>query len=119
MAAGFAVHVPHYVAQNNYPVAAEALLRCRDRLTGLVLPSEQLADAGRQVRVLLDEQAAADSDISEMVTPSSTSTTPSSGPRVGRCWPPTPGRCPPATSWAPSWSVSWPTRTSAAVEATL
>jgi predicted ATP-grasp superfamily ATP-dependent carboligase len=66
-AAGFAVHVPHYVAQNNYPVAAEALLAAVTRLTGLSLPTEQLADQGRQVRVLLDEQAAADSEITEMV----------------------------------------------------
>jgi predicted ATP-grasp superfamily ATP-dependent carboligase len=66
-AAGFAVHVPHYVAQNNYPVAAEALLSAVTRLTGLALPTEQLADQGRQVRVLLDEQAAADSEITEMV----------------------------------------------------
>ena len=67
VAAGFAVHVPHYVSQNNYPAAAEALLTAVTRLTGLTLPTEQLADAGRQVRVLLDEQAAADAEISEMV----------------------------------------------------
>jgi predicted ATP-grasp superfamily ATP-dependent carboligase len=65
--AGFAVHVPHYVAQNNYPLAAEALLSAVSRLTGLSVPTDELAEAGRQVRVLLDEQTAADDDITQMV----------------------------------------------------
>jgi hypothetical protein len=59
-AAGFAVHVPHYLSQANFPDAAGALLQEVSQLTGLSLPSQQLLAVGEQVRaaieVQLDEQ---------------------------------------------------------------
>src|SRR5207248_11089179 len=41
-AVGFAVHVPHYLAQAAYPAAAVALLESVTRATGLSLPDEAL-----------------------------------------------------------------------------
>src|SRR5262249_45796737 len=47
-AGGFAVHVPHYLAQAAYPTAAIALLECVVRATGLALPDEALRDAAQR-----------------------------------------------------------------------
>jgi hypothetical protein len=45
---GFAVHVPHYLAQAAYPPAAEALIGSLSRATGLDLPVGSLPDASRE-----------------------------------------------------------------------
>ena len=42
-AMGFAVHVPHYLAQTEYPAAAEVLLTSVSRSTGLLLPADGAA----------------------------------------------------------------------------
>ena len=42
-ALGFAVHVPHYLAQTEYPAAAEVLLTSVSRSTGLLLPDRGAA----------------------------------------------------------------------------
>ncbi len=55
-ALGFAAHVPHYVAQAEYPAAAEALLSAVSRSTGLLLPVETLRTAAEAVRVEIDRQ---------------------------------------------------------------
>ncbi|MEU8069866.1 MULTISPECIES: PAC2 family protein [unclassified Micromonospora] len=55
-ALGFAAHVPHYVAQAEYPAAAEALLSAVSRSTGLLLPVEDLRTAAEAVRVEIDRQ---------------------------------------------------------------
>ena len=55
-ALGFAAHVPHYVAQTEYPAAAEALLSAVSRSTGLLLPVEDLRTAAEAVRVEIDRQ---------------------------------------------------------------
>ncbi len=57
-AMGFAVHVPHYVAQSEYPAAAELLLTSVSRATGLLLPTEGLRTAAETVRVDIDRQVA-------------------------------------------------------------
>lgn len=56
-AIGFAVHVPHYLAQSAYPAAAVAALEAIVSATGLVLPADRLRDAA----------AATDADIAEQV----------------------------------------------------
>ena len=43
-AMGFAVHVPHYLAQTEFPQAAEQLLTSLSRTTGLLLPTDDAAD---------------------------------------------------------------------------
>jgi predicted ATP-grasp superfamily ATP-dependent carboligase len=57
-ALGFAVHVPHYVAQTEYPAAAELLLSSVSRATGLMLPTEALRSAAESVRADIDRQVA-------------------------------------------------------------
>jgi predicted ATP-grasp superfamily ATP-dependent carboligase len=56
-AVGFAVHVPHYLAQSAYPAAAVAALEAIVSATGLALPVDRLRDAA----------AATDADIAEQV----------------------------------------------------
>jgi hypothetical protein len=66
-AMGFAVHVPHYLAQAAYPPAAEALLRAVARASGLALPLGNLEDTAREARrsvATLVEQSA---ELAEMV----------------------------------------------------
>lgn len=57
-AMGFAVHVPHYLAQAEYPAAAERLLTAVSRATGLMLPTEKLREAADAARVDIDQQVA-------------------------------------------------------------
>ncbi|TWH69332.1 PAC2 family protein [Micromonospora olivasterospora] len=57
-ALGFAAHVPHYVAQTEYPAAAEVLLASVSRSTGLLLPRDGLRSAAEVVRVEIDRQVA-------------------------------------------------------------
>lgn len=55
-AAGFAAHVPHYLAQTEYPAAAEQLLNCVSRSTGLMLPTAGLRRSADAVRIEVDKQ---------------------------------------------------------------
>lgn len=57
-AMGFAVHVPHYLAQTPYPTAAEALLAAVSRATGLLLPTDALRSAAEAVDADIDQQIA-------------------------------------------------------------
>ncbi|TDC69787.1 PAC2 family protein [Micromonospora sp. KC606] len=66
-AAGFAAHVPHYVAQTEYPAAAEALLSSVSRTTGLLLPSDSLRAAAEVVRVEIDRQVAQTDEAAALV----------------------------------------------------
>lgn len=66
-ALGFAVHVPHYLAETAFPAAAEELLTRLSRATGLLLPTGELHQAASQVRGEIDKQVAAADDASTMV----------------------------------------------------
>ena len=57
-AMGFAVHVPHYLAQSEYPAAAERLLTAVSKATGLLLPTEDLRQAAEAARLEIDQQIA-------------------------------------------------------------
>jgi predicted ATP-grasp superfamily ATP-dependent carboligase len=57
-AMGFAVHVPHYLAQSEYPAAAERLLTAVSKATGLLIPTEALREAAERTRAEVDEQVA-------------------------------------------------------------
>jgi predicted ATP-grasp superfamily ATP-dependent carboligase len=57
-AMGFAVHVPHYLAQTDYPAAAERLLTAVSKATGLLLPTEELRAAAEVARAEIDQQIA-------------------------------------------------------------
>ncbi|MET8092716.1 PAC2 family protein [Micromonospora sp. NPDC005220] len=66
-ALGFAAHVPHYVAQTEYPAAAEVLLTSVSRSTGLLLPGDGLRSAAEMVRVEIDRQVAQTEDAAALV----------------------------------------------------
>ncbi|MEV0155951.1 PAC2 family protein [Micromonospora sp. NPDC050686] len=66
-ALGFAAHVPHYVAQAEYPAASEMLLSSVSRSTGLLLPHDGLRAAAEVVRVEIDRQVAQTEDAAQLV----------------------------------------------------
>jgi hypothetical protein len=66
-AMGFAVHVPHYVAQTGYPAAAELLLASVSRASGLLLPTGSLRSAAELVRSDIDRQIAETDDAAALV----------------------------------------------------
>jgi hypothetical protein len=66
-AVGFAVHVPQYVAQMDYPQAAEVLLDNVAAITGLVLPAGALREAAAAVREDIDSQVAQSEEVMAVV----------------------------------------------------
>jgi predicted ATP-grasp superfamily ATP-dependent carboligase len=66
-ALGFAVHVPHYLAQAAYPMAAVALLEAVARGTGLSLPDEALREAAQRTDEEIARQVEASEEITELV----------------------------------------------------
>ena len=66
-AMGFAVHVPHYLAQTDYPEAAETLLGSVTRATGLRLPTDELRSAAASVRIEVDQQVAQSDEVAAVV----------------------------------------------------
>jgi len=66
-AIGFAVQVPHYLAQAAYPAAAVTLLECVSRATGLSLPDEALRDAARRTDEEIARQVEGSEEIAELV----------------------------------------------------
>ncbi|MDT4987554.1 MAG: hypothetical protein QOI74_1648 [Micromonosporaceae bacterium] len=66
-AMGFAVHVPHYLAQTAYPVAAQELLASVSRATGLMLSTADLRSAAEIVRADVDKQIAENADAVALV----------------------------------------------------
>jgi len=66
-AMGFAAHVPHYLAQAEYPAAAEQLLTSVSKSTGLLLPTEGLRQASETVRADIDQQIAQTAEAAELV----------------------------------------------------
>ena len=66
-AMGFAVHVPHYLAQTDYPAAAQTLLDAVSRSTGLSLVTEELRAAADRVRADVDEQVQRSEEIASVV----------------------------------------------------
>jgi predicted ATP-grasp superfamily ATP-dependent carboligase len=66
-AVGFAVHVPHYLAQAAYPAAAVTLLESVTRATGLSLPDEALREAAHRTDEEIGRQVEASDEITELV----------------------------------------------------
>ena len=66
-AVGFAVHVPHYLAQAAYPAAAPALLDSVTRASGLQLPDGALRAASRETDEEIARQVAGSEEIMEVV----------------------------------------------------
>ncbi|MGH3276489.1 MAG: proteasome assembly chaperone family protein [Streptosporangiaceae bacterium] len=66
-AVGFAVHVPHYLAQAAYPAAAVTLLESVQRTTGLVLPGDSLREAARRTDLEISRQVEGSAEVAEVV----------------------------------------------------
>jgi predicted ATP-grasp superfamily ATP-dependent carboligase len=66
-AVGFAVHVPHYLAQAAYPAAAVTLLESVQRATGLSLPAEALREAAHRTDLEIARQVEGSEEVSEVV----------------------------------------------------
>lgn len=66
-AIGFTAHVPHYLAQAEYPAAAIALLGSVTAATGLAFRTAELEEAAGQARKQIDEQVVASEEIAEAV----------------------------------------------------
>lgn len=64
---GFAVHVPHYLAQAAYPPASLALARAIEGATGLSLADERLEDAAREATAAIDGLVAQSDELRELV----------------------------------------------------
>jgi hypothetical protein len=64
---GFTVHVPHYLAQTDYPAAAESLLSHVAKSGALQLPLSALADAAIEVATKVNEQVEASSEVAQVV----------------------------------------------------
>jgi proteasome assembly chaperone (PAC2) family protein len=67
-ALGFTVHVPHYLAQTDYPPAAEALLAEVARAAGLQIPLNALGEASAEVHTKIAEQVEASTEVAQVVT---------------------------------------------------
>ncbi|OBG40195.1 proteasome assembly chaperone family protein [Mycolicibacter heraklionensis] len=65
---GFTVHVPHYVAQTDYPEAAEALLKQAAQTGALELPLSDLHDSAAEIRAKIDQQVEASAEVAQVVT---------------------------------------------------
>jgi predicted ATP-grasp superfamily ATP-dependent carboligase len=66
-AAGFAVAVPHYLAEAEYPPAAASLLGSIAGLTGLSFTTEALEASAAQVRAQVDETVAGSEEVRNVV----------------------------------------------------
>ena len=65
---GFTVHVPHYLAQTEYPAAADALLQEVRKVASLRIPLEPLGQAAAEVRAKIDEQVNSSAEVAQVVT---------------------------------------------------
>ncbi|OBK72525.1 PAC2 family protein [Mycobacterium sp. 1164985.4] len=64
---GFTVHVPHYLAQTDYPAAAEALLAEVARNASLQFPVDALVAAGAEVLTKINEQVEQSPEVAQVV----------------------------------------------------
>ena len=64
---GFTVHVPHYLAQTDYPAAAEALLDQVSTSASLQFPLQALHEAATGVRAKIDQQVEASEEVAQVV----------------------------------------------------
>jgi predicted ATP-grasp superfamily ATP-dependent carboligase len=66
-AMGFAVHVPHYLAQSPFPLASQVALLDVQRVTGLDLKVDALATAVREATEEIDRQVEASAEVAAVV----------------------------------------------------
>lgn len=65
---GYAIHVPHYLSDAEYPPAAVAGLEFLGAAASLMLPSERLRETGRAVERQITEQVEGSAEVAAVVT---------------------------------------------------
>lgn len=65
---GFTVHVPHYLAQTDYPDAAKALLEQVASASSLDIPVGGLDEAAAEIRTKIDEQVETSPEVAQVVS---------------------------------------------------
>ncbi len=66
--AGYVIHVPHYLAEAEYPTAAVAGLEYLGAATSLMLPADRLREAGREVGRQIAAQIDASEEVQQVVS---------------------------------------------------
>ena len=66
-AVGYAVHVPHYLAQMEFPTASVVLMEALAARTGLVLPVESLRGAAEQTQASIAAQLTQSDEVAGVV----------------------------------------------------
>lgn len=64
---GFTVHVPHYLAQTDYPAAAETLIAEVARSGSLQIPTAELGRAAAEVAEKINEQVVGSAEVAQVV----------------------------------------------------
>ncbi len=64
---GFALLVPHYLGDTEYPDAAVAALESVTAATGLIFPSDELREQGREFVARIDEQVQGNAELQRLV----------------------------------------------------
>ncbi|MEU7000640.1 PAC2 family protein [Nonomuraea sp. NPDC046570] len=67
-AVGYAVHVPHYLSQAEYPQSAVSALEAVTRSTGLVFPMESLHEAAERTTAEIEEQIRSSTELSTAIS---------------------------------------------------
>ncbi len=65
--AGFVLLVPHYLADTEYPLAAVAGLESVSAATGLIFPTDELREQGREFTQKVEEQVAGNAELERLV----------------------------------------------------
>lgn len=65
---GYVVHVPHYLAEAEYPVAAVAGMEYLGAATSLMLPTDRLRELGRDVERQIAEQVNGSAEVQGVVS---------------------------------------------------
>jgi hypothetical protein len=66
--AGYSVHVPHYLAEAEYPQAAVAAMEYLGAASSLVLPTDRLRAAGLDVGAQIAKQVSDSAEVQQVVT---------------------------------------------------
>lgn len=65
---GLVLLVPHYLSDTEFPDAAVAALAGISAATGLIFPSDELREAGREFRTRVDEQVTGNEELQRLVS---------------------------------------------------
>ena len=66
--AGFVLLIPHYLADTEYPQAAVAALESISSATGLIFPTEELREEGREFITKVESQVDGNDELERLVT---------------------------------------------------